>query len=89
MKKVDELSESRRGSKGFGSSGKKIHLKVLRSRSVESNSVSEGSWSFINESEDASAAVWSSEEGRRGNGEHLVIPMAADLDSQECYPLSL
>ena len=39
---------------------------------------SEGSWSFINESEEASAAVWSSEEGRRGNEEHLVIPMAAD-----------
>ena len=78
VKKVDELSESRRGSKGFGSSGKKIHLKVLRGCSVESNSGSEGSWSFINESEEASAAVWSSEEGRRGNEEHLVIPMAAD-----------
>ena len=37
VKKVDELSESRRGSKGFGSSGKKIHLKVLRGCSVESN----------------------------------------------------
>ena len=74
MKKVDELSESRRGS---GSSGKKIHLQVLRGY-VESSSGSEGSWSFINESEDVSAAVWSSEEGRRGNEEHLVIPMAAD-----------
>ena len=78
VKKVEELSESRRGSKGFGSSGKKIHLKVLRGCSVESSSGSEGSWSFINESEDVSAAVWSSEEGRRESEEHLVIPMAAN-----------
>ena len=75
VKKVDELSESERGSKGFGSSGKKIYLKVLRGCSVESSSGSECSWSFINESEEVSAAVLSSGEGRKSD-EHLVVPMA-------------
>ena len=73
VKRVEELSESQRGSKGFGSSGKKIHLKVLRGCSVESSSEGECSWSFINESEELEncAAVLSS-------GEDLMVPMAAD-----------
>ena len=71
------MKNFRRVKEGLRVLGKKIHLKVLRGRSVESSSEGECSWSFIegNESEqlEVSAAVLSSGEGRE---------MAADEPDQ-------